>query len=158
VADTSVADTSVADTSVAGASVAVASAAADVMVAVESSSLPTSTSSIGYIRTGKLPGLAVTTAARSGALPDLPPLNTFLPGFEASTWLGLGAPRDTSPHIVDLLNNEINHALADPKMKGRLAELAGAALPGSPADFGNLIAAETEKWADVVKFAGIKAG
>jgi tripartite-type tricarboxylate transporter receptor subunit TctC len=115
------------------------------------------TSSIDYIRTGKLRGLAVTTATRSEALPDLPTVDTFLPGFEASTWLGIGAPRNTSAEIVDKLNNEVNGALADPKIKARLADLAGAVLPGLPADFANLVASETEKWAKVVKFAGIKA-
>jgi tripartite-type tricarboxylate transporter receptor subunit TctC len=114
-------------------------------------------SSIEYIRAGKLRGLAVTTATRSEALPNLPTVDTFLPGFEASTWLGIGAPRNTSAEIVDKLNNEINNALADPKMKARLAELAGAVLPGSPADFGKLIAEETEKWSKVIKFAGIRA-
>jgi tripartite-type tricarboxylate transporter receptor subunit TctC len=115
------------------------------------------TSSIEYIRAGKLRGLAVTTVMRSEALPDLPTVDNFLPGFEASTFLGLGVPRKTPGEIVDKLNNEINAALADPIMKARLADLGGAVLPGSPADFGKLIGSETEKWGKVVEFAGIKA-
>jgi tripartite-type tricarboxylate transporter receptor subunit TctC len=112
--------------------------------------------SIGYIRTGKLRALAVTTATRSEALPDIPTLSGFLPGFEASQWIGLVAPKDTPAEIIGRLNREINAALADLKMKARLANLGGTVLPGSPADFGKLIAEDTEKWAKVVKFAGIK--
>ena len=99
---------------------------------------------------------AVTTGARSEALPDLPTLTDFLPGYEASFWGGFCAPKDTPVQIVDKLNSEINVALADPKIKARLADLGATVLPGSPADFGKLIAEETEKWAKVVKFAGIK--
>jgi tripartite-type tricarboxylate transporter receptor subunit TctC len=112
--------------------------------------------SIEYIRAGKLRPLAVTSAKRSEALPDLPTVGEFVAGYEASGWQGLGAPKNTPADIVDKLNTEINAALADPKMKARLAELGVTALPGSPADFNKLIAAETEKWGKVVKFAGIK--
>ena len=113
-------------------------------------------SSIEYIRAGKLRALAVTTATRSEALPDIPTVGDFVPGYEASAWYGIGAPKNTPAEIIDKLNKEINAALADPKMKARLADLGGTVLPGSPADFGKLIADETEKWAKVVKFAGIK--
>jgi tripartite-type tricarboxylate transporter receptor subunit TctC len=112
--------------------------------------------SIEYIRTGKLRALAVTTATRSEALPDLPVLSDFVPGYESSAWLGLGAPRNTPAEIVDKLNKEINAALADPKIKARVADLGGTVLAISPADFGKLITDETEKWAKVVKFAGLK--
>jgi tripartite-type tricarboxylate transporter receptor subunit TctC len=98
----------------------------------------------------------VTTATRSDVLPDLPTLSDFLPGYEASFWGGFGAPKNTPAEIIDKLNREINAALADPKIKARLADLGGTALAGSPADFGKLIADETEKWAKVVKFAGLK--
>ena len=113
--------------------------------------------SIEHIKAGKLRALAVTTATRSEALPDIPTVGEFVPGYEASTWYGIGAPKNTPAEIVDKLNKEINAALADPKIKARLADLGGTALPGSPADFGKLIADETEKWAKVIKFAGIKA-
>jgi tripartite-type tricarboxylate transporter receptor subunit TctC len=112
---------------------------------------------IEYIRTGKLRALAVTTVTRSEVLPDIPTLHDFLPGFEASGWLGIGAARSTPAGIVHRLNKEINVALADPKIKAQFAELGATALAGSPADFGELIARETAKWAKVVKFAGIKA-
>jgi tripartite-type tricarboxylate transporter receptor subunit TctC len=112
---------------------------------------------IAYIRNERLRALAVTTATRSEALPNLPVLEDFVPGYEASAWLGLGAPRDTPAPIIDKLNDGLNAALADPKIKSRLAHLGGTPLPGSPADFGKLIAAETEKWAKVIKFAGLKA-
>jgi tripartite-type tricarboxylate transporter receptor subunit TctC len=114
------------------------------------------TTSIEHIRAGKLRALAVTTAKRTEMLPDLPTVGEFLPGFEASAFFGLGAPKRTPVEIVDRLNTEINTAFTDPKMKARLAEL-GTILPGSPADFGKLIAAETEKWAKVVKFSGARA-
>jgi tripartite-type tricarboxylate transporter receptor subunit TctC len=114
-------------------------------------------SSIGYLRAGKLRALAVTTATRSPVLPDIATVAEFVPGYEASFWTGVGAPRNTPAEIVDKLNTEINGALADPKMKARLAEWGATALPGSPADFGKLIAEETEKWGKVVKFAGVKA-
>jgi tripartite-type tricarboxylate transporter receptor subunit TctC len=112
--------------------------------------------SIEYIKTERLRALAVTTATRSKALPDIPTLGEFVPGFEASIWFGVGVPRNTPAEIVDRLNKEINAALADPKMKARLAELGGTALAGLPSDFGKLIADETEKWAKVVKFSGAK--
>jgi tripartite-type tricarboxylate transporter receptor subunit TctC len=109
-----------------------------------------------YVRTGKLRALAVTTAARAQVLPDLPTVGDFLPGYEASQWYGVGAPRSTPAEIIDKLNKEINAALADPGMKARFADIGGEALAGSPADFGRLIAAETEKWAKVVRAASIK--
>jgi tripartite-type tricarboxylate transporter receptor subunit TctC len=108
------------------------------------------------IRSGKLRALAVTTAARSGELPHVPAMAEFVPGYEASTFQGLGAPRNTPAEIIDSLNKGINAALADDKIKVRLAGIGGTALAGTPADFGKLIADETEKWAKVVKFAGIK--
>jgi tripartite-type tricarboxylate transporter receptor subunit TctC len=113
-------------------------------------------SSIGHIRTGKLRALGVTTATRSAALPDVPTIGEFVPGYEASAVGGIGVPKGTAAEIVDKLNAEINAALADPKMKLRFADLGVAPVPGSPADFGKLIAAETDKWAKVNKFAGIK--
>jgi tripartite-type tricarboxylate transporter receptor subunit TctC len=113
-------------------------------------------SSRGYITAGTLRGLAVTSAARSPALPDLPTVADFLPGFEASLMYGLGVPKNTPPEIVDKLNKEINDGLADPNLKARLAELDGTLLGGSPADFGKLIAEETEKWRKVVRLANIK--
>jgi tripartite-type tricarboxylate transporter receptor subunit TctC len=112
-------------------------------------------SSLGYIRAGKLRALAVTSTMRSEMLPGIPTMGDFLPGFESSVWQGVGAPSNTPAEIVNKLNTEINSALADPKIKMR-ADLGGTVLPGSPADFGKLIADETEKWAKVVKFAGIK--
>ncbi len=118
---------------------------------------PTAVSSIGYIRSGRLRALAVTAATRSDALPDLPTVSEFVPGFEASFWTGIGAPRNTPTEIVDKLNNEINAALADPSMKARLADLGGTVLAGSPADFGKLIADETEKWGNVIRALNIKA-
>jgi tripartite-type tricarboxylate transporter receptor subunit TctC len=117
----------------------------------------TMSSSIEYIRGGRLRALAVTTATRSLALPDIPTVAEFVPGYESSFWTGVGAPKNTPAEIVDKLNDEINSALADPKMKARLAELGATAVPGSPADFGKLIAEETEKWGKVVKFSGAKA-
>jgi tripartite-type tricarboxylate transporter receptor subunit TctC len=109
-----------------------------------------------FVRIGKLHALAVTTATRAEALPEVPPLADFLPGYEASQWYGLGAPKNTPAEIVDRLNREVNAALVDPKMKARLAEFGGTVLPGSPADFGKLVAEETEKWAKVVKFSGAR--
>jgi tripartite-type tricarboxylate transporter receptor subunit TctC len=113
-------------------------------------------SSLEYIRAGKLRALAVTTPARSGALPDIPTVGEFVPGYAARGWTGIGAPRNTPAEIVQKLNNEINAVLADPKTNARLADLGGTVLPGSPADFGKMIAEETEKWAKVIKFAGIR--
>ena len=113
-------------------------------------------SSIEYVRTGKLRALAVTTATRSAALPDVQSLADFVPGYEASEWFGLGAPKNTPAKIVDTLNSEINVGLADPKLKARLADLGSSAFVISAADFGNFIAEDTEKWAKVLKFANIK--
>src|SRR5262249_54103906 len=113
-------------------------------------------SSIAHIRAGKLRPLAVTTSMRSEALPDIPTVGEFLPGYEVSVWFGAGAPKNTPTEIVDRLNKDINAGLADPKIKEQLADLGGTVLPGSPADFGKLIADETEKWAKVIKFAGLK--
>jgi tripartite-type tricarboxylate transporter receptor subunit TctC len=113
--------------------------------------------SIEYIRAGRLRALAVTTPMRSEALPDIPTVGDFVSGFEASQWVGLCAPKNTPPEIIGKLNAEINTGLADPKLKIRLADLGGVALPGSPAEFGKLIADDTEKWAKVVKFSGAKA-
>jgi tripartite-type tricarboxylate transporter receptor subunit TctC len=113
-------------------------------------------SSLEFIRAGKLRAIAVTQATRSEVLPDIPTVGEFLPGYEASSWFGIGAPKSTPAEIVDMLNREINQALADPKIKTKIAELGGTGLPGSPADFGKLIARETEKWAKVVKFSGAK--
>jgi tripartite-type tricarboxylate transporter receptor subunit TctC len=114
-------------------------------------------SSLGYIRAGQLRALAVTTATRSDVLPDIPTVGEFVPGYEASAWFGVGAPKNTPPEIVEKLNKEINEALADPKMKARLADLGGVPMPMTPAGFGNLIADETEKWGKVIRAANIKA-
>ena len=114
------------------------------------------TSSLEFIRAGKLRALAVTTTTRSALLPNILTINDFVPGFEASAQFGLGAPKNTPAEIVAKLNREINAGLADPKIKQRFADLAAVVLPGSPAQFGNLIADETEKWAKVVKFSGAK--
>jgi tripartite-type tricarboxylate transporter receptor subunit TctC len=113
-------------------------------------------SSIQHIRSGALRALAVTGATRSEALPDLPTLGDFLPGYEASAWYGVAAPSNTPNEIVQKLNKEINAGLADPKIKARLADLGGTVIPGSPADFGKLVADEIEKWGKVVKFSGAK--
>jgi tripartite-type tricarboxylate transporter receptor subunit TctC len=112
--------------------------------------------SIGFIKSGKLRALAVTSATRSPALPDLPTLGEFLPGYEATSFQGLGAPKSTPKEIIDKLNRETNAALADAGFKARLADLGGVGLPGTPDDFGKLIASETAKWAKVITFAGIK--
>jgi tripartite-type tricarboxylate transporter receptor subunit TctC len=111
---------------------------------------------IEFVRSGKLRALAVTTAARSEALPDVPSVGEFVPGYEASQWYGIGAPKNTPTEVIERINKEANAALADPKMKARLAELGASVLSGSPADFGKLIVAETEKWAKVVKLSGAK--
>jgi tripartite-type tricarboxylate transporter receptor subunit TctC len=113
--------------------------------------------SIEYVRAGKLRALAVTSAMRSEALPDLPIMGEFLPGYEASLVTGLAVPRNTPAEIIDKLNKEINAALADPKIKAHLADLGGTALAGSPADFGKLIADETDKWGKVIRAGNIKA-
>src|SRR5262249_20218120 len=119
---------------------------------------PTTVSSIEYIKTGRLRALAVTTATRSDALPDIPTVGEFVAGYEASAWLGIGAPKATPVKIVDKLNKEINAALADPKMKAKLADLGGTPLVGRPADFDGLIAEEIEKWGNVIRALNIKAG
>ena len=118
---------------------------------------PSLPSAIEYVRAGKLRALAVTTATRSEALPDIPSVGEFVPGYEASGWFGIGAPKNTPADIVEKLNKEVNAGLADPKLKARLADLGGAVLAGSPADFGKLIADETEKWGKVIRAANIKA-
>jgi len=118
---------------------------------------PSLPSSIEYIRTGKLRGLAVTSAMRSEALPDLPTVGEFVPGYEISAWYGVGAPKGTPAEVIDKLNREINVILADPNAKARLADLGGTALVGSPADFGKYIADETEKWGKVIQALNIKA-
>ncbi len=114
-------------------------------------------SSIGYIRAGKLRPLGVTTAARYDALPDVPPIGDFVPGYEASGWQGIGAPANTPAEILDKLHSEINAALADPAFKARLVDLGAPVFASSRAEFSKIIKADTEKWAKVVKFAGIKA-
>jgi tripartite-type tricarboxylate transporter receptor subunit TctC len=117
----------------------------------------TTAGSIGYIRSGKLRPLAVTTTTRIAALPDVPPLGDFLPGYESSSFNGIGAPRDTPAEIIDRLNHEINAGLADPQMKARLDDLGIIQVTGTPAEFGARIVEETEKWAKVVKFSGAKS-
>jgi tripartite-type tricarboxylate transporter receptor subunit TctC len=112
--------------------------------------------SMEYIKTGKLSVLAVTTAARSEMLPNIPTVGEFVPGYEASAFFGIGAPKDVPTETVQMLNRVINEVLADPKMKARITDMGDTVLPGSPADFGKLIADETEKWAKVIKSAGIK--
>jgi tripartite-type tricarboxylate transporter receptor subunit TctC len=114
------------------------------------------TSSIEHIRAGKLHALAVTTAARWAGLPDIPTVGEFVSGYEVSAWYGVGAPKNTPAVIIERLNKEINAGLADPKLRARLADLGGTMLPGSPAEFGKLIAEETEKWGKVIRAANIK--
>ncbi|MGA8968475.1 MAG: tripartite tricarboxylate transporter substrate-binding protein, partial [Pseudolabrys sp.] len=116
--------------------------------------LPTSAE---YVKTGKLRGLAVTSTTRSEVLPDLPTVSEFVPGYEASAWYGIGVPKDTPAEIIDKLNKTVNAILDDPASKARFAELGASLLPGSSADFGKLVAEETEKWGKVVKFCGAKA-
>jgi tripartite-type tricarboxylate transporter receptor subunit TctC len=113
--------------------------------------------SIGYIRSGKLRALAVTSATRSAVLPDIPTVGEFLPDYEASTWYGVGAPKNTPTEIVNKLNSEINAGLADAKIRERIADLGGVPIPMTPAGFGKLVADETDKWSKVIKFANIKA-
>jgi tripartite-type tricarboxylate transporter receptor subunit TctC len=114
-------------------------------------------SSIGHIRAGKLRPLGVTTATRLEVLPDVPPIGDFLPGYEASSWDGIGAPANTPPEIIAILNKQVNAALADPTFKARLADLGAEPFPGSPAEFGKFIVDYTEKWGKVIRAAGIKA-
>jgi tripartite-type tricarboxylate transporter receptor subunit TctC len=116
----------------------------------------TLSTAIEHIRAGKLRALAVTSATRSEVLPDVPTVGDFVPGYEGTGWQGLGAPRNTPAEIIDKLNKEINAGLADPRMKARVADLGGTVFASSPADFGTFIAAYTEKWAKVIKFAGAK--
>jgi tripartite-type tricarboxylate transporter receptor subunit TctC len=113
--------------------------------------------SIEYIKAGRLRALAVTTTTRSEVLPDVPTVGEFVPGYEASQWYGVGAPKNTPAEIVEELNKEINAGLAAPKLKARLADLGGTPIAGSPADFGKFIAEETEKWGKVIRAANIKA-
>jgi len=120
-------------------------------------SFATMPASIEFIRSGKLRALAVTTATRSPALPEVPTVGEFVPGYEVSTWYGLCARMGTPAEVIDKINKETNAGLADPAMKARLADLGGVTIAGSPADFGKLIADETEKWAKVIKSANIKA-
>jgi tripartite-type tricarboxylate transporter receptor subunit TctC len=115
-------------------------------------------SAFEHVKAGRLRALAVSTAARLPTLPDVPTVAEFLPGYEASSWYGIGAPRTTPPEIIDTLNRAMNAGLADPRLKVRLGELGGTMLAGSPAEFRKLIADETEKWAKVVKFSGAKPG
>jgi len=117
----------------------------------------TSASTLEFVRAGTLRALAITTSTRSMALPDLPAIAETVPGYEASAWFGVGAPRATPTDIVNRLNHEINACLTDPVLQARIADLGGIAVMGSPSDFGKLILEETEKWAKVVKFAGAKA-
>ena len=114
-------------------------------------------SSLEHVRAGRLRALAVTTTARVDVLPDIPTVSELVPGYEASSWQGIGAPKNTPVEIVQMLNREINSVLADPKMKGRLADLGGSILAESPAGFARLIADDTEKWAKVIRAANIKA-
>ncbi len=118
---------------------------------------PSLGSSIAYVKSGRLRALAVTTATRSDALPGLPTVAETLPGYQAASFYGLGAPRNTPAAVVDVLNEAVNAGLADPKLNARLTELGSVLLPGPPARFGRLIADETEKWGKVIRFAGIKA-
>jgi tripartite-type tricarboxylate transporter receptor subunit TctC len=134
-----------------------APALADLLAGQVQVMFPLMSSSIEYIRAGKLRALAVTTAKHSEGLPDIPTMREFLPGYEASTWIGVGAPKATPSEIVDKLNSEINVALADHKIKTRLTDLGSTPLVGSAADFGKLIAEEIEKWGNVIRTLNIKA-
>jgi tripartite-type tricarboxylate transporter receptor subunit TctC len=134
-----------------------APALADLLGGQVQAMFPAIAESIEYIRDGRLRALAVTTTARSDVLPNTPILADYVPGVEASFWTGITAPKNTPVEIIDLLNKEINVGLADPKLIGRFADLGVTPVPGSPADFGEFIAEETEKWSKVVKFAGIRA-
>jgi tripartite-type tricarboxylate transporter receptor subunit TctC len=118
---------------------------------------PSMPSSIQHMRGGKIRALAVTTASRSELLPDIPAVSEFVAGYGASTWYGVGAPKKTPAEIVERLNREINASLADPAVKARFADLGGELVPMSPAEFGQFVVEETEKWAKVVKLAGLKA-
>jgi tripartite-type tricarboxylate transporter receptor subunit TctC len=119
--------------------------------------IETTPASVGHLKGGRLRGLAVTTLKRAEALPDLPTVNDFVPGYEAISWYGIAAAKNTPHDIVDRLNKEINAGLADPKLKGRFAELGGTVLPGSPADFTKFVTAEADKWGKVARAANMKA-
>jgi tripartite-type tricarboxylate transporter receptor subunit TctC len=112
--------------------------------------------SIEFIRAGKLRALGMTTATRADVLPDVPAVAEFVPGYEASAWFGIGAAKGTPAEVIERLNKELNAALADPKIKARLADLGGTVMPGSPQEFGSLVTAEIEKWRKVIRFAGLK--
>jgi tripartite-type tricarboxylate transporter receptor subunit TctC len=133
-----------------------ASALTDLLAGQVQMMFPVPSTSIEYVRQGTLRPLAVTTAGRWRVMPDLPTIGEFVPGYEASTWFGVGAPRNTPAKIVDKLNKEINAGLADPKMMAKLDDLGGGAFASSPSEFGKLLADETEKWGKVVRFTGIK--
>lgn len=133
-----------------------ASALTDLLAGQVQMMFPVPSTSIEYVRQGTLRPLAVTTAGRWRVMPDLPTIGEFVPGYEASTWFGVGAPRNTPAKIVDKLNREINLGLADPKMMAKLDDLGGGAFASSPSEFGKLLADETEKWGKVVRFTGIK--
>jgi tripartite-type tricarboxylate transporter receptor subunit TctC len=113
--------------------------------------------SLEHIRSGRLRALAVTTATRIEVLPEVPTVADSVPGYESSAWYGVGVPKGTPPEIIGMLNHEINAGLTDSKLKARFSELSAMVLPGSSADFGKLLVDETEKWAKVVKFSGVKA-
>jgi tripartite-type tricarboxylate transporter receptor subunit TctC len=131
-------------------------AVADILAGQVQVMFETVATAIGHIKAGELRALAVTAATRLPILPDIPTLGEFVPGYEAAGWGGIGAPRNTPAEIVDKLNKEINSALADPTIKARIADLGSVPMPTTPADFAKFIAAETDKWADVIKFAGVK--
>jgi tripartite-type tricarboxylate transporter receptor subunit TctC len=133
-----------------------APALTDLLTAQVHVMFPSIVAPIEHIKTGRLRALAVTSETRSAALPEIPTVGEFVPGYEASGWSGFGSPKSTPTEVIDKLNREINAGLADPKLKARLAELGGMALAGSPADFGKLIADETEKWGKVIRAANIK--
>ena len=129
----------------------------DLLAGVVQAYIGPMSASIDHVQAGRLRALAVTTATRSVSLPDIPAMAEFLPGYEASTFFGIGAPRETPGEVIDKLNAEINAGLADPRLKSRIDALGGTVLPGSPAEFGKLLVQEREKWAGVIKFAGIRA-
>jgi tripartite-type tricarboxylate transporter receptor subunit TctC len=133
-----------------------AQAATDLIAGQMQVSFDVMPTTIEYVRAGKLRALAVTTATRSQALPEIPAIGEFVPGYEASSWHGIGAPKNTPSEVVERVNKEINTALADPQNKKRLADIGSVPMPLAPADFGEFIAEETRKWAKVIKFAGAK--
>jgi tripartite-type tricarboxylate transporter receptor subunit TctC len=133
-----------------------APALADLLSSQVAVTFASSASAAGYLKSGKLRALAVTSATRSETMPDIPAMAEFVPGFEVASWYGIAAPQATPAAVIDRLNQEVNSALADSDMKARLAELGGTVIPSSPADFGRRIASDTDKWAKVIKFAGVK--